>query len=59
MRKAGGKELKGSHDAETVLCQIKEKEYAGTLQHYAGKILLVGINYDKKTKDHECLIEEW
>ena len=52
-------ELKWNHDAETAIRQIKEKEYAGTLQHYGGKVLLVGSNYDKKTKDHECLIEEW
>ena len=50
-------ELKWNHDAETAIRQIKEKEYAGTLQHYGGKVLLVGINYDKKTKDHECRIE--
>lgn len=52
-------ELKWNHDAETAIRQIKEKEYAGALQHYGGKVLLVGINYDKKTKNHECLIEEW
>ena len=50
-------ELKWNHDAETAIRQIKEKEYAGTLQHYGGKVLLVGINCDKKTKDHECRIE--
>ena len=24
-----------------------------------GDILLVGINYDKKTKKHECVIEQY
>ena len=24
-----------------------------------GKLLLVGINYDKKTRVHSCEIEEW
>ena len=24
-----------------------------------GKTTLVGINYDKKTKKHECMIEEY
>ena len=24
----------------------------------AGEILLVGINYDKKTKKHQCMIEK-
>lgn len=27
--------------------------------NYTGDILLVGINYDKKTKKHECVIEEY
>ena len=26
---------------------------------FAGRVLLVGINYDKKTKKHECRIERW
>ena len=26
---------------------------------FAGQVLLVGINYDKKTKKHECRIEKW
>ena len=39
--------------------QIKEKRYAGKLTGYADKIMLVGINYDKTTKKHECVIEEW
>ena len=29
------------------------------LTHRAGDILLVGINYDKKTKEHQCLIEKY
>lgn len=52
-------ELKWNYDAETAIRQVKEKGYADALKHYAGKVLLVGINYDKKTKNHECLIEEW
>ena len=45
-------ELKWNKSAQTALQQIKEKRYAESLQDYAGKILLVGINYDKKTKEH-------
>ena len=37
--------------------QIKEKKYIASLEPYIGDILLVGINYDKKTKKNECLIE--
>ena len=51
-------ELKWNKSAATALQQIKEKRYAESLQDYAGKILLVGINYDKKTKEHTCSIEK-
>ncbi|WP_264296711.1 hypothetical protein [Mediterraneibacter faecis] len=27
--------------------------------NYTGDILLVGINYDKKSKEHQCLIEKY
>ena len=51
-------ELKWNKSAETAINQIKEKKYAESLADYAGNILLVGINYDKKTKEHSCKIEE-
>ena len=51
-------ELKWNKDAATAINQIKEKRYAESLQDYAGDILLVGINYDKKTKEHSCSIEK-
>lgn len=51
-------ELKWNHSAHTTLNQIKEKKYIASLEPYIGDILLVGINYDKKTKKHECLIEK-
>ena len=34
------------------------KGYADSLRDYVGSVLLVGINYDKKTKHHECVIEK-
>ena len=37
-------------------CNIYRK-YAHALEGYVGEILLVGVNYDKKTKIHECAIE--
>ena len=43
-------ELKWNKSAETAIQQIKEKRYAESLKDYAGDILFVGINYDKKTK---------
>ena len=51
-------ELKWNKSAQTALQQIKDKRYAESLQDYAGEILLVGINYDKKTKEHTCSIEK-
>lgn len=52
-------ELKYNHDADTAILQIKRKQYPAKLQQYTGDILLVGINYDKDTKQHECQIERW
>lgn len=52
-------ELKYDKTVDTAIKQIKEKRYAGKLSGYADKILLVGINYDKATKKHECVIEEY
>ena len=51
-------ELKWNKDVATALSQIKEKRYAESLKDYAGSILLVAINYDKKTKEHSCSIEK-
>ena len=41
------------------MCQIKARNYPQTVAGYTGDILLVGINYDKATKQHECQIEKW
>ena len=46
-------------DAAGAITQIREKEYCRSLEEYHGKLLLVGINYDKKTKEHSCKIEEY
>ena len=40
------------------IIQIKEKRYIEALKEYKGNLLLVGINYDKVTKQHTCKIEE-
>ena len=52
-------ELKWNQDARTAITQIKERAYPKSLQDYSGEILLVGINYDKKTKEHQCVIESY
>ncbi len=57
-------ELKVDHTPEQAIAQIKEKQYAlrfkgktGESPKYAGRILAVGISYDKKTKKHSCRVE--
>lgn len=50
-------ELKFDKSVRAAISQIKEKGYAESLKEYAGEVVLVGINYDKKTKKHECIIE--
>ncbi len=52
-------ELKWDKSAEGAIAQIKNKEYCQSLQEYQGNLLFVGINYDKKTKEHECVIESY
>lgn len=52
-------ELKWNKDAQTALMQIKDKKYPESILQYTGDILLVGINYDKKTRKHDCKIEQF
>lgn len=52
-------ELKFNHSADTAIDQIKRKEYPAKIAEYTGDILLVGISYDKETKQHGCTIEKW
>lgn len=50
-------ELKWNKSADTALNQIRNRNYTQSLEQYGGNILLVGINYDKKSKAHTCRIE--
>ena len=52
-------ELKYNHSAETAISQIHNNYYGEALKDYVGDVILVGINYDKDTKQHECQIERW
>ena len=52
-------ELKWDKSAQGAISQIREKNYAGVLDEYRGNLLLVGINYNKKDKKHECIIERY
>ena len=51
-------ELKWDKTAKGVISQIKEKQYVNALKEYQGNLLLAGINYEKDTKMHTCVIEE-
>lgn len=51
-------ELKWDKNAQGAIAQIENKKYIDALKDYRGNILLVGINYDKKTKEHTCVIKE-
>ena len=50
-------ELKRADTAEGAIAQIREKNYPDAVRDYGGEVLLVGISYDPKTKDHSCVIE--
>ena len=50
-------ELKCDKDADTAIDQIKKRKYAESLKDYKGNVLLVGISYDRKSKEHECRFE--
>lgn len=57
-------ELKVDHTPEDAIRQICEKEYALRFRgktaeqiRYTGRILAVGISYNKETKEHKCKVE--
>ena len=52
-------ELKWDKTASGAIEQIKEKQYVEALKDYHGNLLLAGINYDKDTKKHSCVIEKY
>ena len=52
------------HTVDEAIQQIKDKRYAlnfekmiGGIPQYTGRVLGVGIAYDKKSKEHTCKIE--
>lgn len=58
-------ELKVGHSPDEAIRQIKDRKYAlrfkgriGEIPQYTGRVLAVGISYDKETKKHQCNIEE-
>lgn len=51
-------ELKYNKSPNSAIAQIEEKKYSKALEAYKGNLLLVGINYDEKTKSHQCRIKQ-
>ena len=49
-------ELKWDKSAAGAIAQIQERQYVDALKDYQGDLLLAGINYDKNTKIHTCVI---
>jgi hypothetical protein len=52
-------ELKWNKTAEGAIEQIKNKNYPQVLEGFGSDILLVGVNYDEKSKEHTCVIEKY
>jgi len=60
-------ELKYNHSTDTAIDQIRKKNYPAKVSEYLDSsprggregVLLVGINYDKETKQHSCRIENY
>ena len=51
-------ELKWEKSAQGAIAQIKDRHYTDALKEYRGNLLLAGINYDRETKTHTCVIAQ-
>lgn len=51
-------ELKWEKSAQGAIAQIKDRHYTDALKEYRGNLLLAGINYNRETKTHTCVIEQ-
>jgi hypothetical protein len=52
-------ELKWNKSSEGAIAQIKNRNYPQVLEGFGSDILLVGVNYDEKSKKHTCVIEKY
>ena len=50
-------ELKWNKSDEGAIAQILGRHYPDVLKDYTKDVVLVGVNYDDKTKEHSCRIE--
>ena len=51
-------ELKYDKAVDTAIEQIKRRQYPDKVAQYADRLLLVGITYDRESKQHQCRIEK-
>ena len=51
-------ELKVDKGADAAIDQIKRRQYPDKVKDYTGRLLLVGIVYDRQAKQHDCQIEK-
>ena len=51
-------ELKYDKAVDTAIEQIKRRQYPAKVAQYADNLLLVGITYDRDSKQHFCCIEK-
>ncbi|MCI8567526.1 MAG: AAA family ATPase [Lachnospiraceae bacterium] len=52
-------ELKWNKSAQSAIAQIKQKNYPQAVKQFGSNILLVGISYNEKSKQHVCKIERY
>ena len=52
-------ELKWNKTVHTALDQIIDRKYPASIVDYTGDILLVGITYNCKSKEHQCIIKQY
>ena len=51
-------ELKYDKAVNTAIEQIKQRQYPAKVSQYTDNLLLVGITYERDTKQHRCCIEK-
>lgn len=51
-------ELKYNRSADEGLMQIEQREYQKAFDEGVKSVLLVSVNYDKKTKKHACRMKK-
>ena len=52
-------ELKWDKSAAGAIRQIEDRQYSEIIKDYKENALLIGINYDKDTKRHDCTIKRY